>query len=138
MKKSSVVLASLFAIWIIISLVQLWANFPEFVIYSKVSFSFLLIGGSIFFSSLITNEHLVGDLRIASIVAIGSITLWAVLSLIQLWVDIIDESLYIKLTITKDGVSWNTPMNDLQASDQTAELTVGMPVSYTHLRAHET
>ena len=100
MKKSSVVLASLFAIWIIISLVQLWANFPEFVIYSKVSFSFLLIGGSIFFSSLITNEHLVGDLRIASIVAIGSITLWAVLSLIQLWVDIIDESLYIKLTIT--------------------------------------
>ena len=41
-----------------------------------------------------------GDLRIASIVAIGSITLWAVLSLIQLWVDIIHESLYIKLTIT--------------------------------------
>lgn len=100
MKKSSVVLASLFAIWIIISLVQLWANFPEFVIYSKVSFSFLLIGGSIFFSSLITNEHLVGDLRIASIVAIGSITLWAGLSLLQLWGHIIDESLYIKLTIT--------------------------------------
>ena len=100
MKKSSVVLASLFAIWIVISLVQLWADLPAFVIYSKISFSFLLIGGAIFFSSLITNEHLVGDLRIASIVAIGTISLWATLSLIQLWGHIIDESLYIKLTIT--------------------------------------
>jgi hypothetical protein len=59
-----------------------------------------LIGGAIFFSSLITNEHLVGDLRIASIVAIGTISLWATLSLIQLWGHIINESLYIKLTIT--------------------------------------
>ena len=100
MKKSSVVLASLFAIWIVISLIQLWADLPAFVIYSKISFSFLLIGGAIFFSSLITNEHLVGDLRIASIVAIGTISLWATLSLIQLWGHIIDESLYIKLTIT--------------------------------------
>jgi hypothetical protein len=100
MKKSSVVLASLFVIWIVISLIQLWADLPAFVIYSKISFSFLLIGGAIFFSSLITNEHLVGDLRIASIVAIGTISLWATLSLIQLWGHIIDESLYIKLTIT--------------------------------------
>lgn len=100
MKKSSVILASLFAIWIVISLIQLWADLPAFVIYSKISFSFLLIGGAIFFSSLITNEHLVGDLRIASIVAIGTISLWATLSLIQLWGHIIDESLYIKLTIT--------------------------------------
>ena len=42
----------------------------------------------------------------------------------------------IKLTITKHGVDWNTPMNDLQASDQTAELTVGMhtEMAYTDFR----
>lgn len=100
MKKSSVVLASLFGVWIVISLIQLWAQLPAFAIYSKISFSFLLIGGAIFFNSLITNEHLVGDLRFASIVAIGTIILWVTLSLIQLWGHIIDESLYMKLTIT--------------------------------------
>jgi|TARA_B110000116_G_scaffold204133_1_gene179191 hypothetical protein len=102
MKKSSIAFTSLLAIWIVLSLVQLWGESLSAEIYTKISFSFLLIGGTIFFCSLISNEHLTGDLRLASGVAIGTIIVWVILSLAQLWSNgnAIDAGLYLKLTIT--------------------------------------
>jgi hypothetical protein len=102
MKKSSIAFTSLLAIWIVLSLVQLWGESLSAEIYTKISFSFLLIGGTIFFCSLISNEHLIGDLRLASGVAIGTIIVWVILSLAQLWSNgnAIDAGLYLKLTIT--------------------------------------
>ena len=102
MRKSSIAFTSLLAIWIVLSLVQLWGESLSAEIYTKISFSFLLIGGTIFFCSLISNEHLTGDLRLASGVAIGTIIVWVILSLAQLWSNgnAIDAGLYLKLTIT--------------------------------------
>lgn len=102
MKRSSIAFTSLLAIWIVLSLVQLWGESLSAEIYTKISFSFLLIGGTIFFCSLISNEHLIGDLRLASGVAIGTIIIWVILSLAQLWSNgnAIDAGLYLKLTIT--------------------------------------
>ena len=100
MKRSSIACASLLAIWVILSLIQLWGGPPSIEIYSKISFSFLLIGGAIFFCSLISNEHLIGDLRLASGVAIGTIILWVIISLTQLWGNVIDAGLYLQLTVT--------------------------------------
>ena len=102
MKRSSITLASLLAIWILFSVIQLWTTSFSGEIYIKISVSFLLIGGAIFFSALISNEHLTGDLRLAGGVAIGSIVLWVILSLIQLWSNnsAIDESIYLKITVT--------------------------------------
>ena len=102
MKKSSIAFTSLLAILIVLSLVQLWGESLSAEIYTKISFSFLLIGGTIFFCSLISNEHLTGDLRLASGVAIGTIIVWVILSLAQLWSNgnAIDAGLYLKLTIT--------------------------------------
>ena len=100
MKRSSIACASLLAIWVILSLIQLWGGILSAEIYSKISFSFLLIGGAIFFCSLISNEHLRGDLRLAGGVAIGTIILWVIISLAQLWGPVIDEGIYLKLTVT--------------------------------------
>ncbi len=100
MKRSSIACASLLAVWIILSLLQLWGGVLSAEIYSKISFSFLLIGGAIFFCSLISNEHLIGDLRLASGVAIGTIILWVIISLAQLWGPVMDEGIYLKLTVT--------------------------------------
>jgi len=100
MKRSSIACASLLAVWIILSLLQLWGGVLSAEIYSKISFSFLLIGGAIFFCSLISNEHLIGDLRLASGVAIGTIILWVIISLTQLWGNVIDAGLYLQLTVT--------------------------------------
>ena len=100
MKRSSIACASLLAIWVILSLIQLWGGILSAEIYSKISFSFLLIGGAIFFCSLISNEHLIGDLRLAGGVAIGTIILWVIISLAQLWGPVIDEGIYLKLTVT--------------------------------------
>ena len=102
MKRSSIAFTSLLAIWIVLSLVQLWGESLSAEIYTKISFSFLLIGGTIFFCSLISNEHLTGDLRLASGVAIGTLIVWVILSLAQLWSNgnAIDAGLYLKLTIT--------------------------------------
>jgi hypothetical protein len=102
MKKSSIAFTSLLAIWIVLSLAQLWGEPLTAKIYTKISFSFLLIGGAIFFCSLISNEHLMGDLRLAGGVAIGAIIVWVILSLAQLWSNgnAIDAGLYLKLTIT--------------------------------------
>ena len=102
MKRSSITLASLLAIWILFSVIQLWTTSFSGEIYIKISVSFLLIGGATFFSALISNEHLTGDLRLAGGVAIGSIVLWVILSLIQLWSNnsAIDESIYLKITVT--------------------------------------
>ncbi|MDG1852683.1 MAG: hypothetical protein P8I97_00840 [Verrucomicrobiales bacterium] len=102
MKRSSITFTSLVAIWVVLSLAQLWGGPLSAEIYTKISLSFLLIGGTIFFCSLISNEHLTGDLRLASGVAIGSIIVWVMLSLAQLWSNsnAIDASLYLKLTIT--------------------------------------
>tara|TARA_B100000586_G_C20056215_1_gene404213 strand:+ start:506 stop:901 length:396 start_codon:yes stop_codon:yes gene_type:complete len=100
MKRSSIACASLLAIWVILSLIQLWGGILSAEIYSKISFSFLLIGGAIFFCSLISNEHLIGDLRLAGGVAIGTIILWVIISLAQLWGPVMDEGIYLKLTVT--------------------------------------
>ena len=100
MKRSSIAFASLLAIWVILSLLQLWGGVLSAEIYSKISFSFLLIGGAMFFCSLISNEHLIGDLRLAGGVAIGTIILWVIISLAQLWGPVIDAGIYLKLTIT--------------------------------------
>ena len=102
MKSSSISLASLLAIWIFLSLIQLWGESFSAETYTKISINFLLIGGAIFFCSLISNEHLAGDLRHAGGVAIGSIILWVIISLIQLWSNggAIDAALYLKITIT--------------------------------------
>ena len=100
MKRSSIACASLLAIWVILSLLQLWGGVLSAEIYSKISFSFLLIGGAIFFCSLISNEHLIGDLRLAGGVAIGTIILWVIISLAQLWGPVMDEGIYLKLTVT--------------------------------------
>ena len=100
MKRSSIACASLLAVWIILSLLQLWGGVLSAEIYSKISFSFLLIGGAIFFCSLISNEHLIGDLRLAGGVAIGTIILWVIISLPQLWGNVMDEGIYLKLTVT--------------------------------------
>ena len=100
MKRSSIAFASLLAIWVILSLLQLWGGVLSAEIYSKISFSFLLIGGAIFFCSLISNEHLIGDLRLAGGVAIGTIILWVIISLAQLWGPVMDKSIYLKLTVT--------------------------------------
>ncbi|MEC9326629.1 MAG: hypothetical protein VYC63_01835 [Verrucomicrobiota bacterium] len=100
MKRSSIACASLLAIWVILSLLQLWGGVLSAEIYSKISFSFLLIGGAIFFCSLISNEHLIGDLRLAGGVAIGTIILWVIISLTQLWGNVIDAGLYLQLTVT--------------------------------------
>jgi hypothetical protein len=102
MKRSAISFASLLVIWIGLSLVQLWGESLSAEIYTKISFSLLLIGGTIFFCSLISNEHLIGDLRLAGGVAIGTIIIWVFLSLAQLWSNgnAIDAGLYLKLTIT--------------------------------------
>ena len=100
MKRSSIACASLLAIWVILSLLQLWGGVLSAEIYSKISFSFLLIGGAIFFCSLISNEHLIGDLRLAGGVAIGTIILWVIISLAQLWGPVMDAGIYLKLTVT--------------------------------------
>ena len=100
MKRSYIAFASLLAIWVILSLLQLWGGVLSAEIYSKISFSFLLIGGAIFFCSLISNEHLIGDLRLAGGVAIGTIILWVIISLAQLWGPVMDEGIYLKLTVT--------------------------------------
>ena len=100
MKRSSIAFTSLLAIWIVLSLVQLWGESLSAEIYTKISFSFLLIGGTIFFCSLISNEHLIGDLRLAGGVAIGTIILWVIISLTQLWGNVIDAGLYLQLTVT--------------------------------------
>jgi len=102
MKRPSIAFTSLLAIWIALSLAQLWGEPLTAKIYTKISFSFLLIGGAIFFCSLISNEHLIGDLRLAGGVAIGTIIVWVILSLAQLWSNgnAIDASLYLKLTVT--------------------------------------
>ena len=100
MKRSSIAFASLLAIWVILSLIQLWGGVLSAEIYKKISFSFLLIGGAIFFCSLISNEHLIGDLRLASGVAIGTIILWVIISLPQLWGNVMDAGIYLKLTVT--------------------------------------
>lgn len=100
MKRSSIAFASLLAIWVILSLLQLWGGVLSAEIYSKISFSFLLIGGAIFFCSLISNEHLIGDLRLAGGVAIGTIILWVIISLAQLWGPVMDAGIYLKLTVT--------------------------------------
>ena len=100
MKRSSIACASLLAIWVILSLLQLWGGVLSAEIYSKISFSFLLIGGAIFFCSLISNEHLIGDLCLAGGVAIGTIILWVIISLAQLWGPVMDAGIYLKLTVT--------------------------------------
>ena len=100
MKKSSITLASLLAIWIVLSLIQLWGGPFSGGIYAKISFSFLLIGGAIFFCSLISNEHLAGDLHLAGGVAIGTIILWVIISLAQLWGPVMDADIYLKVTVT--------------------------------------
>lgn len=100
MKRSSIACASLLAVWIILSLLQLWGGVLSAEIYSKISFSFLLIGGAIFFCSLISNEYLIGDLRLAGGVVIGTIILWVIISLPQLWGNVMDEGIYLKLTVT--------------------------------------
>ena len=100
MKRSYIAFASLLAIWVILSLIQLWGGILSAEIYSKISFSFLLIGGAIFFCSLISNEHLIGDLRLAGGVVIGTIILWVIISLPQLWGPVMDEGIYLKLTVT--------------------------------------
>ena len=100
MKRSSIACASLLAIWVILSLIQLWGGILSAEIYSKISFSFLLIGGAIFFCSLISNEHSIGDLRFAGGVTKCTIILWVIISLAQLWGPVIDAGIYLKLTIT--------------------------------------